>query len=78
MDGVTPDLRRQLIRVRGLVTPVERHRDPSVVSLTAVGQAPAAVLASALVADGGVTAYSVRMTLRADRDGWLVSGVDGG
>lgn len=43
--GITPDLRRQLIRVRGSVTPVERHRHPRVVSLTAVGQAPAAVLA---------------------------------
>jgi hypothetical protein len=78
IDGVTPDLRRQLIRVRGLVTPVERHRHPRVVSLTAVGQAPAAVLATALVADGGVTAYAVRIVLRSGRDGWLVGGADGG
>jgi hypothetical protein len=75
--GVTPDLRRQLIRWRGLVTPVERHRHPRVVSLTAVGQAPAAVLATSLVADGGVTAYALRVMLRAGQDGWLVSGVDG-
>jgi hypothetical protein len=75
--GVTPDLRRRLIRVRGLVTPVERHRDPRVVSLTAVGQAPAAVLATALVRDGGVTAYALRLVLRSGGDGWLVSGVDG-
>jgi hypothetical protein len=73
----TPDLRRQLIRVRSLVTPVERHRDPRVVLLTAVGQAPAAVLATALVADGGVTAYALRMVLRSGRNGWLVSDVDG-
>jgi hypothetical protein len=78
IDAVTPDLRRQLIRVRGLVTPVERPRHPRVVSLTAVGQAPAAVLATALVADGGVMAYALRMVLRSSRDGWLVSGVDGG
>jgi hypothetical protein len=78
IDGVTPDLRRQLIRVRGLATPVERQRDPGVVSLTAVGQAPAVVLATAVVADGGVTAYALRMVLRSGRDGWLVSGVDGG
>ena len=77
IDGVTPDLRRQLIRVRGLVTPVERQRDPGVVSLTAVGQTPAAVLATALVADGGVTAYALRLVLRSGRDGWLVSGVGG-
>ena len=76
--AVTPGVRRLLIRVRGLVTPVERHRHPRVVSITAVGQAPAAVLATALVADGGVTAYSVRIVLRSRRDGWLVSSVDGG
>ena len=76
--AVTPGVRRLLIRVRGLVTPVERHRHPRVVSLTAVGQAPAAVLATALVADGGVTAYSVRIVLRSRRDGWLVDSVDGG
>ena len=78
IDGVTPDLRRQLIRVRGLVTPAERHRDPRVVSLTTVGQAPAAVLATAFVADGGVAAYALRMILRSGSDGWLVSSVDGG
>jgi hypothetical protein len=61
-----------------LVTPVERHRDPRAVSLTAVGQAPAVVLATAVVADGGVTAYALRMVLRSGRDGWLVSGVDSG
>ena len=75
--AVTPGVRRLLIRVRGLVTPVERHRYPRVVSITAVGQAPA-VLATALVADGGVTAYALRITLRSSRSGWLVSGVDGG
>lgn len=78
VDGVTPRVRRQLIRVRGLLTPVERQRHPRVLSLTAVGQTPAAVVATGLVADGGVTSYSVRIVLRAGRDGWLVSGVDGG
>jgi hypothetical protein len=78
IDGVTPDLRRELIRVRGSVTPAEHHRHPRVVSLTAVGQVPAAVLATALVADGGVTTYALRITLRGGRDGWLVSGVAGG
>jgi hypothetical protein len=78
IDAVTPDLRRQLIRVRGLVTPAEHHRHPHVVSLTTVRQVPAAVLASALVADGGVTTYALRITLRGGRDGWLVTGVIGG
>jgi hypothetical protein len=77
IDGITLDVRRQLIRVRGSVTPVERHRHPRVVSLTAVGQAPAAVVATGLIADGGVATYAVRIMLRAGRDGWLVSGVDG-
>ncbi|MBV8218117.1 MAG: hypothetical protein JO325_06625 [Solirubrobacterales bacterium] len=78
ITAVTPEQRVQLSRVPGLVTLVERRRDPRVVSLTAVGQAPAAVLATALVADGGVTAYALRMVLRSGRDGWLVSSVDGG
>ncbi len=78
INAVTPEQRVQLSRVPGLVTPIERRRDPRVVSLTAVGQAPAAVLGTALVADGGVTAYALRMVLRSGRDGWLVSSVDGG
>jgi hypothetical protein len=78
IEAVTPSARLELSHVHGLVTPVERDRHPRVVSLTAVRQAPAAVLATALVADGGVTAYSVRITLRFGRDGWLVSRVDGG
>jgi hypothetical protein len=78
IDGVTPGLRRRLIGVRGLVTPVERHRRPRVVSLIAVGQTPAAAVATGLIADGGVTTYAVRIMLRLARDGWLVSGVDGG
>ena len=78
INAVTPDLRVQLSRVPGLVTPVERRRDPRVVSLAVVGQAPDVVLATALVADGGVTTYALRIMLRPGRDGWLVSGVDGG
>jgi hypothetical protein len=73
IDGVTPDLHRELIRVRGLVTPAEHHRHPRVVSLTTVGQGPAAVLATALVADGRVTSDALRITLRGGRDGSLVS-----
>jgi hypothetical protein len=78
IDAVTPGLRRQLSRMRGLVTPVERQRHPRVVSLTAVAQSPPAILATALVADGGVTTYALRIMLSGGRDGWLVSRVDGG
>ncbi len=78
IEAVTPAVRRQLSRMRGLVTPVERQRHPRVVSLTAVAQSPAAIQETALVTDGGVTTYALRMVLRSGRVGWLVSGVDGG
>ena len=78
VQAVTRGVRLELTRVRGLVTSAERQRDPRVVSLTAVRQAPAAVLATALVADGWVAAYSLRITLRASRNCCLVSGLDGG
>ena len=64
--------------MRGLVTPVERQRRPRLVSLTAVARSPAAVLATALVADGGVTTYALRIMLSAGRGGWMVSSVGGG
>jgi hypothetical protein len=76
--GATPALRRRLARETAMVTPVERRRHPRVVALEAFGRAPRVVLASALVADGGVTTYALRITLRASRSGWLVTGVDGG
>jgi hypothetical protein len=78
VDPATPGLRLQLTRTRAQVTPVERRRRPRVVSLTAVGQAPGLVLATALVKDGGVTSYALRITVREGPAGWLVSGVDGG
>jgi hypothetical protein len=78
IDGVMPGVRLQLGREPALVTPVERQRHPRVVSLSAVGQTTAAVVATGLVADDGVTTYAVRIMLRAGQDGWLVSGVDGG
>lgn len=77
IEAVTPGLRLQLGRERVLVTPVERQRHPRVVSLTAIGQAPAAVVATGLIADGGVTTYAVRIMLGGGRGGWLVSAVAG-
>jgi hypothetical protein len=78
IDAVTPDMRLQLSRMRALVTPVERQRHPRVVSLSAVGQAAAGALVTALVADGGVTTYALRIMLSAGRDGWRVSSIAGG
>jgi hypothetical protein len=78
VGAIAPALRLQLIRARAQVTPVERRRRPRVVAVTAAGRAPGVVLATALVADGGVATYALRITLRRDRSGWLASAVDGG
>jgi hypothetical protein len=77
IEGVTTAFRLRLSRRPALVTPVERRRRPRVVSLTAVGLMHGQVLATVLVSDGGVTAYALRITLRAGPDGLSVSGVDG-
>lgn len=78
IEAVTPAERRQLSRMRGLVTPVERQRHPRVVSLTAGARSPDAIQETALVTGGGVTTYALRIMLRAGRDSWMVSGVGGG
>jgi hypothetical protein len=79
VEAVTPGLRLRLSSARGLVTPMERQRHPRLVSLTAVAQSRTAILAIALVADGGVTRYALRILLSTGRrGGWLVSSVNGG
>jgi hypothetical protein len=75
VTSVTPALRRQLPRERGQTTPVERHRNPSVVSLSVVGMTPGFALASAIVADGGIAAYPLRFTLQRGAGRWAVSSV---
>jgi hypothetical protein len=77
VDAVTRGLQLQLLRAAAEVTPAEHGRHPRVVSIAVVGQAPRAVLATALVEDGGVTAYALRITLQEGRSGWLASAVDG-
>jgi hypothetical protein len=74
--AVTPALRRQLSREHDLVSPVERRRHPQVVSLAALRKAAGVVVATALIDDGGVASYAVRLTLRQEPAGWLVSGID--
>jgi hypothetical protein len=76
--AVTPVLGRELTRHRARVTPVEQRRRPRVVWLIALGQASGTVVAAALIGDGGITFYAVRLTLRQRGAGWLVSRVDGG
>jgi hypothetical protein len=75
---VTPALRRHLARVRAQITPVERHRHPSVVSLSVVGMTPGFALATAIVADGGIAAYPLRFTLQQGAGRWAVSSVQEG
>jgi hypothetical protein len=77
LRALTPQLRRQLKRERVQVTPLERRRRPRVITLTALGQASGVVIATALVGDGGVANYAVRLTLRRTSRGWLVSRVGG-
>ncbi len=74
----TPELRRELARDRVTGTPVERRRHPRVVSFGTAGQGLDVVMATALVADGGVATYALRITLRHERFGWAVSAVDEG
>jgi hypothetical protein len=74
---VGPSLRlklRQLVQV----APAERGRHPRVISVEASGQKRGVVLATAVIDDGGIASYAVRVTLRETRSGWLVSAVDGG
>ena len=62
----------------GRPTPAERRRHPRVVSLEAVPQTPVLALATAMIEDGGITTYPLRLRLDRARDGWVVSAVDGG
>jgi hypothetical protein len=75
--GVTPAFRRQLTRERAQLTPVERRRRPRLVSLLAAGEEQRVVLATAMVEDGGITTYALRITVPEGPGGWLVTGVDG-
>jgi hypothetical protein len=57
--------------------PSSKARRPRVITLTALGQASGVVIATALVDDGGVVNYAVRLTLRRTSRGWRVSRVGG-
>lgn len=78
VSDLTPAFRRELLRERAEPTPVERRRHPRLVSLEVVGKAPRVVLATALIEDGGITTYALRIRLQQGPSGWLVSAVDGG
>lgn len=78
VPAVEPALRGRLRSQTAVVTPAERRRHPRVLSLEVAGQASGVALATALIADGGITTYALRITLKEGRSGWLVSAVDGG
>jgi hypothetical protein len=78
VNAVAPALRGQLTGERAQLAPVERRRHPRVVSLEAVGQAPGVALATAMIDDGGIATYALRLRLERGTDGWAVSAVDGG
>jgi hypothetical protein len=76
--GVTPALRRQLLRQRARLTPAERRQHPRVVSLQTVGTTPMFVVATAVIDDGGVATYRLRFTLQGGAGRWAVSSVEEG
>ena len=78
VSGVTPAMRRQLLRQGARLTPAERRRRPRVMSLQTVGTTPAFVVATAAIDDGGVATYHLRFTLQGGGGRWLVSDVEGG
>ncbi len=78
VGDVTSALRRQLLRERARLTPVERRRHPRVVSLQTVGTTPAFVVATAVIDDGGVVTYRARVTLQREASRWAVSSVEDG
>ena len=75
--AVGPALRRQL-RQRALIAPAERSRHPRLISLEVSGEKTGVVLATAIIDDGGIASYAVRVTVCRTRSRWLVSAVDGG
>jgi len=75
VQGVTPSLRRQLLRGWAQLTPAERQLRPHFVSLQMVGTMPALVVATAVIADGGVATYRLRFTLQRAAGRWAVSGI---
>jgi hypothetical protein len=78
VSGVTPAMRRRLLRQRAQLTPPERRRRPRAVSLQTVGTTPALVVATAAIDDGGVATYRLRFTLQGGGGRWAVSSVEEG
>jgi hypothetical protein len=78
VEAVTPGLRSQLTRDRADVTPAEGARHPRVTSLQVLGTNPGFVVATAIIEDGGIAAFRLRLTLQEQAGRWLVSSVQEG
>ncbi|MGZ4287773.1 MAG: hypothetical protein ACXVH3_27730 [Solirubrobacteraceae bacterium] len=76
--SITPALRRELLRQRAQLTPVERQRRPRVVSLQTIATTPTFVVATAAIDDGGVATYRLRFTVQREAGRWAVSSVEDG
>ena len=73
--SITPALRRELLRQRAQLTPVERQRRPRVMLLQTIATTPTFVVARAVIDDGGVTTYRLRFTVQREAGRWAVSSV---
>jgi hypothetical protein len=74
---VSPPFRAQLARSGVSVTPAERRRYPRIESLQVIPAGIGLVRATGLIEDGGLTSYTVRVTLRSERSYWVVSAISG-
>jgi uncharacterized protein (DUF2342 family) len=70
---VSAAVRRGLARMRARRTPAQRRRIARVVELKLVAQRADVLIATALVADGGVAAYPLTFTLVRRGERWLVN-----
>jgi hypothetical protein len=77
VSGIIRGLRRRLGE-RAPITPAERRRHPSVVSLQVIGTTPGFAVATAMVEDGGISAYRLRFTLQRRASRWAVGSVGEG
>lgn len=78
VSAATPGLRGELVYARAQLTPVERRRHPRGISLDAEGRAPGVVVVTAMIEDGGIAGYTLRVTVQGGGAGWVVSSVDAG
>jgi hypothetical protein len=75
-SSLTAAMRHELPRARAGITPVTRRRRPRVLSLQMAAMTPGFALATAVVKDGGLAAYPLRVALEEHAGRWLVSGVE--